>query len=766
MVARGVQSDADPYGAAETLWTTGRTRVTRLFLPGCTAVRKEFLGPEAERRLWLERTMLERVRGLAGVAELVEEPRYAGSIVLADLGGPSLAGMATPLDVDILIGLASALAAAVAAMHRRGVLHRDISPANIVLSRDGTPALVGFGSAMALAEISPEFLHHTEITGTLGYLAPEQTGRTGRSVDQRADLYALGATLYELATGRPPFGSGDPLRLIHDHLARVPTPPAALNPALPAPLSEIIMHLLEKEPDRRYQSADGLVHDLGRLSADSGPGPLRVGERDVPLRLLPPSQLVGRDAEVAARAAFADALAGRCRAVLVGGAPGVGKTALVAALRPVVTGGDGWFISGKFDQYRRDLDSFLAVTQRGDHGAGYRASRRVLAWGEARGYEPSTSRARHMFSLLSCWSEPIENGVHDARRAREGLIAGGDLATAGYTYVATVRSLADCAPTLEDLRAEVDSGLAFVRRTGNDQTGQVLDGYRWLVAVLRGDSQAAVGDPVPADRYADNPLALLHAHLTRALAAAVLGDPGCLARHSSAAMPLLPVAAGFYSIAVLRMLRGLALVEQARAGGTLRAVLLLENRLIRGAFTAERLDAVKLIAAQLTVSLDNAQLYAELTASRARIVTASDQTRRRIERDLHDGAQQRLANLAIQARLAQDAVPGSGELAARLDAWPQRRTRRWWSWRARPRHPPGSSGRRGLASRASSAGPPLHRPGRAGRTGRRAAARTGRDGGVLRRRGGADQHGQARRRHDRHRHRGRRRRRTADPGER
>jgi GAF domain-containing protein len=103
--------------------------------------------------------------------------------------------------------------------------------------------------------------------------------------------------------------------------------------------------------------------------------------------------------------------------------------------------------------------------------------------------------------------------------------------------------------------------------------------------------------------------------------------------------------------------------------GTLRAVLLLENRLIRGAFTTERLDAVELIAGQLTVSLDNAQLYAELTASRARIVAAGDQTRRRIERDLHDGAQQRLVSLAIQARMAQVAASaGSAELAGRLDA--------------------------------------------------------------------------------------------------
>ena len=198
-----------------------------------------------------------------------------------------------------------------------------------------------------------EFTHHGEIAGTLAYLAPEATGRTGRPVDQRADLYALGATLYELATGAPPFGAGDPLRLIHDHLARVPVPPAEANRAVPAPLSEIIMHLLEKEPDNRYQTADGLIYDLERVRearAHPAAAVFRVGEHDVPVRLLPPSRLAGRDDEVAAlEAAFAGALAGRCRGVLVAGAPGVGKTALIDQLRPVVTGGDGWFVAGKFD---------------------------------------------------------------------------------------------------------------------------------------------------------------------------------------------------------------------------------------------------------------------------------------------------------------------------------------------------------------------------------------------------------------------------------
>src|ERR1700754_713178 len=349
-----------PARAAVLLHESVRTRVTRVSLPAGTVVRKEALGPDAQRRLRHEVAILQRLRGADGVAQLVEAPRYPGSIVLADAGETTLAEPAEPLAVDELIRSAIKLARAVAGMHRRGVMHRDITPANIVISRDGAPCLVGFASATSIAELRPAFTHHTEIVGSLAYLAPEQTGRTGRSVDQRADLYALGATLYELATGRPPFGSGDPLRLTHDHLARIPVPPAQVNPALPRPLSEIVMRLLEKEPDHRYQTAEGLAHDLELVreaQARPAAAPVRIGEHDIPLRLLPPSRLVGRDGEVAAlEAAFEEALAGRCQGVLVGGMPGVGKTALVDQLRPVVTGRDGWFVAGKFDQYRRDVE--------------------------------------------------------------------------------------------------------------------------------------------------------------------------------------------------------------------------------------------------------------------------------------------------------------------------------------------------------------------------------------------------------------------------
>jgi serine/threonine protein kinase len=309
MGAGGVLPDRDPPVRAEILHESERTRVTRLFFPGRSVIHKEPLGPDAQRRLQHEVAMLERVRGVVGVPQLLDAPRYPGSIVVEDVGGMSLAGQVKPLAVDGLIAFAVELARAVAGVHGRGVLHRDITPANIVIcGGGGVPCLVDFALATSFAEVRPEFTHHTQIVGTLAYLAPEQTGRTGRSVDQRADLYALGATLYEWATGEPPFGSGDPLRLTYDHLARVPVPPAEVNPAVPGLLSEIIMHLLEKEPDNRYQTADGVIYDLERLrdaQARPAAAPVGVGEHDFPLRLLPPSRLVGRDDEVAAlQAAF------------------------------------------------------------------------------------------------------------------------------------------------------------------------------------------------------------------------------------------------------------------------------------------------------------------------------------------------------------------------------------------------------------------------------------------------------------------------------
>lgn len=356
----GMTIRADALATAvrtELVRETERTRVTRLFLPFGTVIRKEPLGPDGSRRLRHEAEILTRLAGLDGVVQLVTDPPPPpGSILLTDTHGAALDAWPAPLDPDTVIDLAIQMARAVGAMHRRGVAHRDLNPANIIVGDDGSGlCLVDFALASTAAAVQPGFTHHSEIVGTVPYLAPEQTGRAARLVDQRADLYALGATLYELATGAPPFGDDDPPRIIHDHLARAPTPPSAVNPAVPADLSRIILHLLEKEPDERYQSADGLLYDLLQLRRDR---PVtRPGEHDVPARPLAPSRLSGRAFEIGELVtAFTDAMAGRCTGLLVAGAPGVGKTSLVDELRPVVARHGGWFVAGKFDQYRRDQE--------------------------------------------------------------------------------------------------------------------------------------------------------------------------------------------------------------------------------------------------------------------------------------------------------------------------------------------------------------------------------------------------------------------------
>ncbi|WP_433208479.1 diguanylate cyclase domain-containing protein [Dactylosporangium sp. CS-047395] len=323
---------------------TGAKSLTPVTLPdGRPAVRKEWAGGgDASERLRREAAILARLRGIDGVPTLLE-PCDGACLLLADAGGEPVAGRQAP---EALRELAAGLARILRDVHDRGVVHKNVNPANVYATPRG-PLLVDFDLATTFAEERPGFTHQDEIAGTLAYLAPEQTGRTGRPVDHRADLYSLGATLYEYGSGRPPFQADSALQLVHDHLATAPE-------AIDSELWPIIAKLLEKEPDRRYQSAEGLLHDLRTH-------PAVLGERDFAKRLSPPSRLIGREREVEAlQRAFADALAGRTRGLLAAGAPGVGKTALINELRPLVTAGGGWFVMGKFDQYRRDADSDAA----------------------------------------------------------------------------------------------------------------------------------------------------------------------------------------------------------------------------------------------------------------------------------------------------------------------------------------------------------------------------------------------------------------------
>ncbi|MFI5896901.1 diguanylate cyclase [Actinoplanes sp. NPDC051513] len=346
-----------PEADFEVLYETARTRIARVRGSGehQRLIRKELRGADAAERCRREHDILRRLAGVEGVSRLAEQPSADTHLHLIDEGDRTLAERlrAGRQPAAEILEIAVRLARIIAAVHASGVVHKDINPANVLLTAGG-PVLIDFELATTAAEERPGFIHQNQVVGTLAYLAPEQTGRTGRAVDRRSDLYAFGATLYEMATGRPPFTSTDPLQLLHEHLARRPEPVTALNPAVPPTLAKIIDRLLEKEPDRRYQSADGCAHDLAHAGDES----LELGAFDFPPRLVPPSRPVGRDAEITQlRQAFDEALAGRVRGLLVSGPSGVGKTVLINELRQVVTAAGGWFVTGKFDQYRQDPSS-------------------------------------------------------------------------------------------------------------------------------------------------------------------------------------------------------------------------------------------------------------------------------------------------------------------------------------------------------------------------------------------------------------------------
>src|SRR5580698_526534 len=170
-----------------------------------------------------------------------------------------------PLELGTFLRLASAITHALGRLHERGLVHKDIKPANILLDPAAEQVwLTGFGIASRLprerqAPDAPEV-----IAGTLAYMAPEQTGRMNRSIDSRSDLYALGITFYQMLTGTLPFRATDPMEWIHCHIARQPVPPSERVIAVPAQLSAIVMRLLAKTAEERYQTAAGVETDLRR----------------------------------------------------------------------------------------------------------------------------------------------------------------------------------------------------------------------------------------------------------------------------------------------------------------------------------------------------------------------------------------------------------------------------------------------------------------------------------------------------------------------
>ncbi len=284
-------------------------------------------------------------------------------LVLKDPGGDLLDHMLQePLEFKRFLHIAIKLAAAVGKVHAMQLIHRDIKPANVLLDdTTGQLFLTGFGIASRLPR-EVQFADPPEvIAGTFAYMAPEQTGRMNRSVDYRCDLYSLGVMFYQMLTGVLPFMAADPMEWIHCHVARQPLAPAERHKDIPAPLSSIVMKLLAKTAEQRYQTAWGVEADLQKcLSQLESLGRIEsfpLSAHDASARLIIPEKLYGREQESQALlATFARMIAtGTPELVLVSGYSGIGKSALVNELHKVIAQSRGLFANGKFDQYRRDI---------------------------------------------------------------------------------------------------------------------------------------------------------------------------------------------------------------------------------------------------------------------------------------------------------------------------------------------------------------------------------------------------------------------------
>ncbi|MDY7232153.1 trifunctional serine/threonine-protein kinase/ATP-binding protein/sensor histidine kinase [Hyalangium rubrum] len=336
--------------------------------------RQERPGPRERARYMREHGLLQRLQGSPGVlgvlgCEVYEESPF---LILEDVGGQSLSErLEQPWDASRFLPLANSLATTLTEIHRRGVVHRDIKPHNILLSEEAGVWLIDFGLATLQQVEHVEAAHAALLEGTLAYMSPEQSGRMNRAVDYRTDLYSLGVTLYQLLTGQLPFHGKDALEWIHAHIAQAPEPPHARVVSVPPMLSAVVLKLLAKPAEERYQSADGLKADLERCLQGLRQGRLEdfpLGQGDFPTHFQLPQRLYGREAQLAAlQEAFERVARGeRAEWVWVSGYAGIGKSSVVHELHKPILRRRGFFLSGKFNQLQRDVPySTLAQALRG-----------------------------------------------------------------------------------------------------------------------------------------------------------------------------------------------------------------------------------------------------------------------------------------------------------------------------------------------------------------------------------------------------------------
>ncbi|WP_236508287.1 ATP-binding protein, partial [Tychonema sp. BBK16] len=353
------------------------------------------------------------------------------ALILEDFGGVALSDFLTTvkLDLKVFLTIAIQLVTGLGKIHQHQIIHKDIKPHNIIINpTTNSIKITDFSIASCLLRENATSSYSNLLEGTLAYMSPEQTGRMNRAIDYRSDFYSLGVTFYEMLTGELPFSAIDPLELVHCHIARTAPSPRSLNPEIPEAISGIVMKLLAKTAENRYQTAEGLKFDLEtcltQLEASGNISDFTAGNADRASQLLIPQKLYGRETEVAAllsaferisgveppqpplgkgglserlplgkgglserlplgKGGLSERLplvkgegsqlsepsspplargAGGVELILVSGYSGIGKTAIVNEVQKPIVRQRGYFISGKFDQFKRNIP-YASLTQ-------------------------------------------------------------------------------------------------------------------------------------------------------------------------------------------------------------------------------------------------------------------------------------------------------------------------------------------------------------------------------------------------------------------
>ncbi|MCX5848881.1 MAG: diguanylate cyclase [Deltaproteobacteria bacterium] len=309
------------------------------------------------------------IENIIKILDLVENnDKYA--IIEEDFGGVSLKEILKTKELGLksFLQISSKVSETLGLIHKKNIIHLDIKPDNILVnSQLSEVKIADFGISAVLTHANDQLYNPDVIEGTLSYMSPEQTGRMNRGVDYRTDMYSLGVTFYEMLTGEVPFKSKDPMELIHSHIARHPYPPSDLIPSISPVLSAIILKLLSKNPEERYQNCLGLMADidecLNQLDKKGVIDEFLIATKDISIRFNIPRSLVDREEERdALMKSFEQASNGASEMMLVTGQPGIGKSALVNEIYKPIVAKKGYFIFGKYDQFRKDVP-YSAIIQ-------------------------------------------------------------------------------------------------------------------------------------------------------------------------------------------------------------------------------------------------------------------------------------------------------------------------------------------------------------------------------------------------------------------